>query len=45
MAIRNSCSRINGKSVILTGINLTSGHPTDLGMMQIKDKVLQAFDK
>lgn len=45
IAIRNSCTRINGKSVILAGLSLESGHPTDLGMMQIKDKVLQVFDK
>ncbi len=45
MAIRNSCTHINGKSVILAGISLDSGHPTDIGMMQIKDKVLQVFDK
>ena len=45
MAIRNSCKYINGKSVILSGIISSSNHPTDIGMMQIKDKVIQAFDK
>ena len=44
-AIRNSCTKIGGKSVIITGINLEDGHPTDLGMIQIKDSILKTFDK
>ena len=39
-AIRNSCERVGGKAIVLEKIDKMNGHPTPLGMIQIKDQVL-----
>ena len=44
-AITNVCNYINGKVVKLNNIALESSHPTELGMMAIKDQILKVFDK
>lgn len=43
-AIVNACEYIDGKSVVLKDIDLSSGHPTSVGMNQIKTQVLAVFD-
>ena len=41
----NVCEKIGGKAVALNGINKLNGHPTPLGMIQIKDQVLSALEE
>ena len=41
----NACERIGGYTVALKGINKMNGHPTPLGMEQIKDQVKALIDE
>ena len=43
--IINATEHVNGKSVKLNNVNMTSSHPSILGMQQIKDQVLAVFDR
>ncbi|MBR6736804.1 MAG: hypothetical protein IKL82_00355 [Clostridia bacterium] len=43
-AIDNACKTVNAKSVILENIDTQNSHPTELGMQQIKNQVIQVFD-
>ena len=42
-ALEASCGKIGGRTVRLHGIDKLNGHPTALGMIQIKDQVLNAL--
>jgi hypothetical protein len=35
----NACERVGGKPIVLKGINKVNGHPTPVGMVEIKDQV------
>ena len=41
-AIRHASERVGGKAIVLESIDKLNGHPTPLGMVQIKDQVLAA---
>ena len=42
-AIQNACAAIHGKAIVLKQIEKSEGHPTPLGMVQIKDEILAAL--
>ncbi|MBR3804148.1 MAG: hypothetical protein IKJ14_02220 [Clostridia bacterium] len=44
-AIKNACESVNGKAIILEDIHKQSNHPSETGMIQIKDQILEVFDK
>ena len=41
-AIRNATERVGGKAIVLENVDKLNGHPTPLGMIQIKDQVVKA---
>ena len=43
--IKNACEFVNGKAIILEDIHKLSSHPSETGMIQIKDQILEVFDK
>jgi hypothetical protein len=43
--IKNACESVNGKAIILEDIHKQSSHPSETGMIQIKDQILEVFDK
>ena len=44
-AIKNACERIEAKVIVLENIDKLNGHPTPLGMIQIKDQVLKGVSE
>ena len=44
-SIVNACNYVNGKPVTLSNIQVTSSHPNELGMISIKNQILEVFDR
>ena len=43
-AIKNACNYVNAKFVELDGVDKDCGHPTALGMEQIKNQIIKVMD-
>jgi hypothetical protein len=44
-ATKNVCDKVGGKAIVLENIDKMNGHPTPLGMVQIKDQVLKGIEE
>ncbi len=43
-AIKNACLRVGARAIVLESIDKVGGHPTALGMINIKDQVLKTVN-